>query len=101
MLNVMESKNIHWNRQICAKLSQSFSFSPLPFYLTSSALLICKIAHKSGALYNAAIASYAALGLKLESKSSGLELALHESLSLTPQTVIPTHFSMFRQALAT
>lgn len=44
---------------------------------------------------------YAALGLKLESNNNGLPDGLHESLSLTPQTVIPTQFDWFRQALTT
>lgn len=52
--------------------------------------------------YNAtSIALYAGFGEKLASNSKGLLLALQESGSLTPQTVIPTHLAWFRQALTT
>ena len=44
---------------------------------------------------------YAALGLKLESKSSGVMLARHESLSLIPQEVIPMQFLTARQPFMT
>jgi hypothetical protein len=47
------------------------------------------------------IALYAGLGLKLASKRSGLLLERHESLSLTPQLVIPTQLLTARQAFTT
>lgn len=47
------------------------------------------------------IALYAALGEKLESNKRGVVLALHESVSRTPQTVIPTQVETSRHACVT